>query len=357
MTKEENIKFREDVIKAQFKHHLSYDLNLDNPTTFNEKIQWLKLYYHDPLITKCSDKYLAREYIADKIGDKYLIPLIEVYDNAEDIDFNVLPNQFVLKINWGSGQNIIVKDKSTLNIEETKNKLKYWMEPANNHYYGSFEWAYKNIKPKIICEKYIEQFDGNLYDYKIFCFNGEPKYVKVNIEHIPVYKECFYDINWNKLELETISSNSILYEGNVEKPICFDLMIEIAKKLSKDFVFIRVDFYIIENLLKIGELTFYPSNGMSKFKYKKWDYELGELLTLPKEKKIEYDYIDIKTLMDQVIILEPCIYQYRVLRENTVPIKEHIKKINSFIDKIAWWIPIKNLKNKFKNYFKYNITY
>lgn len=357
MTKEENIKFRENIIKLQFKYHLSYDLNLDNPKTFNEKIQWLKLYYHDPLITKCSDKYLAREYIKEKISDEYLIPLISVYDNAEDIDFNTLPNQFVLKLNWGSGQNIIVKDKNTLNIEETKNKLKYWMEFYNNHYYGSFEWSYKNITPKIVCEQYIEQFDGNLYDYKIFCFNGEPQFFKVNIEHIPVYKECFYDINWNKLDLITIASNSVLYEGDVEKPHCFDLMLEIAKKIAKDFIFIRVDFYIIDNKLKIGELTFYPSNGMAKLEPEKWDYKFGELLSLPKTKKIEYNFINTETLMNQVLNLEPCIYQYRVINEKIIPIKEHINKINTFIDKISYWIPIKKLRNKFRKYFKYNIEF
>ena len=139
MKTKENIKFREDIIKKQFKEALGYELNLENPKTYNEKLQWLKLYYHNPLMTKCADKYLAREYIKEKIGEEYLIPLIGVWDKVEDIDFNSLPKQFVLKVNWGSGQNIIVKDKSKLNIEETKNKLNGWLKPFSNHYYYSYE--------------------------------------------------------------------------------------------------------------------------------------------------------------------------------------------------------------------------
>ena len=151
----DNIRFREEKIKKQFKEALGYELNLENPKTYNEKLQWLKLYYHNPLMTKCADKYLAREYIKEKIGEEYLVPLIGVWDKVEDIDFNSLPKQFVLKVNWGSGQNIIVKDKSKLNIEETKNKLNGWLKPFSNHYYYSYEWQYKDIEPKIICEKNI----------------------------------------------------------------------------------------------------------------------------------------------------------------------------------------------------------
>ena len=176
----DNYKFRENIIKKQFKEALGYELNLENPKTFNEKIQWLKLYYHNPLITKCADKFKVRDYIKEKIGEEYLIPLIGVWDKVEDIDFASLPEQFVLKVNWGSGMNIIVKDKSKLDIEDTKKKLKKWINPFSNHYYYSFEYSYKHIEPKIICEKYIEQVDGDLFDYKLTCFNSKVIYIEVH---------------------------------------------------------------------------------------------------------------------------------------------------------------------------------
>lgn len=324
MTIEENLKFKEEVIKRQFKYHVGYELNLDNPKTFNEKIQWLKLYYHDPIMTKCADKYLVREYIKEKIGEEYLIPLLGVWDKVDDIDFDSLPNQFVLKVNWGCGQNIIVKDKSKLNIEEAKNKLKNWLNPFSNHYYWSYEWQYKNIEPKIICEKYLEQIDEQIYDYKFFCFNGIPKYIQVDIDRFSNHKRCIYDTNWNKLEF---TNNYPLYNKDIEKPKKLSDMLKISKILSKSFKFIRVDFYIINNMPIFGELTFTHENGFGKFIPIDWDYKFGKLLELPKEKKIEYDWIDRQALITQCNILEPISYKYREM-------KNIIKRLNNLNEEL-----------------------
>ena len=312
MTKEDNIKFREELIKKQFKSNLDYEVNLDNPQTFNEKIQWLKLYNHDPLITKCADKYLAREYIKEKVGEEYLIPLLGVWDRVEDIDFDSLPNQFVLKVNWGWGQNIIVQDKAKLNIEEVKNKLNNWLEPFSNHYYYSFEWSYKNIKPKIICEKYIEQLDGQVYDYKIFCFNGDPRYIQVDLDRFTDHKRCIYDHHWNKQEFKSHVSYGF-YSGNIKKPKKLELILDLSKKISSNFYHVRVDWYIIKEKLYFGELTFYHGNGVEQFSIPEWDYKWGQLLELPKEKKIEYDVLDRDTLIQQAVLLEPISVEYKEL--------------------------------------------
>ena len=407
MTIEENIKYREEVIKQQFKEYLGYELNLENPQTFNEKLQWLKLYYHDPLMTKYADKYLVREYIKETVGEEYLIPLIGVWDEVEDIDFDSLPNQFVLKVNWGSGQNIIVKDKSKLDIEEAKNKLRNWIKPASNHYYFSYEWPYKNIAPKIICEKYIEQMDGNLIDYKIFCFNGEPKYIQIDFDRFTEHKRCFYDINWNKINIKYIY-NTHKIDIKISSQMLQN-MLALSKQLSNYFCYSRIDFYFINNIIIIGEITFFPEAGIGKFEPIEWDYKFGKLLELPKEKRVEYDFIDKETLLNQVTNLEPIGHQCKILEYNLNCANDTIKTLNNTINyinnineelklninwfsllslfgiqlfsisnnsnylrltilgikltfkvneeninKIAWWIPIKNLRNIFRNKFKIN---
>ena len=146
---------------------VGYKMNLDNPTTFNEKINWLKLNNSDPRITICCDKYAVKQYAIEKIGDEYVLPVLGVWENPEDVDFNLLPNQFALKVNWSSGFNIIVKDKSNLNIDKTREQLCKWMLPSSNSYYDTFNWGYKHMKPVIYAEPYIEQIDGQVYDSRV----------------------------------------------------------------------------------------------------------------------------------------------------------------------------------------------
>ncbi|WP_297277201.1 ATP-grasp fold amidoligase family protein [uncultured Brachyspira sp.] len=328
MTKKDNLNFKEKIIRKKFKESLGYELNLENPKTFNEKLQWLKLYYHDPLMTKCADKYLVREYVKEIIGEEYLIPLLGVWDSPDEIDFDSLPNQFVLKVNWGCGQNIIVKDKTKLNIDEIKEKLKYWLEPFSNFYYYNYEWQYKNIKPKIICEKYMKQVNDQLYDYKLFCFNGKVKYIQVDLDRFTNHTRCIYDTNWKKQEFKTHSFYG-LYLGDIKKPKNLDLMIELSNKLSLKFCHVRVDFYEIDNKLYFGELTFTHGNGMELFSISEYDYKWGNLLDLPKEKKVEYDYINLNDTIEKLCDLEKTAIIYKKYEKNFILFKNKYERLKS----------------------------
>ena len=273
---------KEYIIRKQFIKQVGYKPNLKNPKTFNEKIQWLKLHYHDPLITKCADKYLVREYVKDKIGEEFLIPLLGVYDSPDEIDFDSLPNQFVIKVNWGWAQNIIVKDKSQLDIKETKEKLYNWLKPEANHYFYSFEWSYKNIKPKIIIESFIQQINNDLYDYKFLCYNGVCKNLFIISDRFK-NKYCdFYDSNYNILPFKRVFENS---PQGIPKPVNFNTMLVLSETLAKDFPFVRVDFYNVEEKIYFGELTFSPGNGMEAFTPLEWDYKFGNLIDLKQIKK------------------------------------------------------------------------
>ena len=267
------------ILEKQFKWRMGYKLDLDNPKTFNEKIQWLKLNYRDPLMTKCADKVGVREYVKEKIGEEYLVPIIGIYNSVDEIDFDSLPNQFVAKVNWGSGQNIIVKDKSKLDVEDAKNKLSEWMKPESNHYYMGLEWAYKDIEPKIIIEEYLEQLDGDLYDYKFYNFNNAVEFVLIVSDRFN-NKYCdFYDTIFNRLPFRWTSNPS---PKGIKYPDKFEKMIFLSKKLSEKFPFVRVDFYDTGEKLYIGELTFYPGNGTDQFEPIEWDYKFGEKLILRK---------------------------------------------------------------------------
>lgn len=267
-----------------FKQYTGYRLNLRNPKTFNEKLQWLKLYYHrhpNPLITKCADKVGVREYVKEKIGEEYLIPCLGVWDNPDDIDFDKLPDQFVLKVNWGSGQNIIVRDKSKLDINETKRQLADWMRPESNHYYDFFEWCYKDIKPQIIAEKYMD-LGEDLLDYKIRCYNGVPRNLFVCSERKTGLKVTFFDLNWKRLPfIRKYPASS----QEIECPKHFQEMLKISKALAAPFPFVRADFFCLKDKLYVGELTFFPGAGHEDFKPIEWDKKLGNLLTLPRDKQ------------------------------------------------------------------------
>lgn len=269
-------------LKIKFKYHIGKKLNLKNPQTFNEKLQWLKLYDRNPLYTKLVDKYEVRKYIAETIGEEYLIPLIGIYNSIEEINWNSLPNKFVLKCTHGSGANIICSDKSKLDIEDAKIKLKKWMQ-RNWYWYGR-EWPYKNVKPRIVCEKYMVDESGTeLKDYKIFCFNGEPKLIQVDYNRFSGHKRNLYDINWNYLPV------SIKYPSYpniiITKPKKLKEMLELARLLSKDYPHVRVDFYYVNNKIYFGEMTFYHGSGFEKFIPKEFEFKMGNLLKLPFENK------------------------------------------------------------------------
>ena len=270
-------------LKLWYKRVMKEDLDLDNPKTYNEKIQWLKLYDSTPLKTRLADKYLVRDWVKKIIGEEYLIPLLGVWDSFDEIDFDKLPDQFVLKANHGSGWNIIVKDKATFDKEDARKKFDVWM-----HTNWAFKWGlelhYMNIPPKIIAEKYIENADG-LKDYRFYCFNGKPFQIWVDIfSGTPEHLRSIFDMNWNPVNMKcTWPEGGDLLR---EKPKNFELMKKFAELLSKDFAFVRVDFFEVEGKLYMGEMTFTPMGGTGRFEPKSWDTILGDMLTLPPKSPI-----------------------------------------------------------------------
>lgn len=239
------------------------DLDVRNPKDFNQKIQWLKVNDTSPFKTKLADKYLVREWISEKIGDKYLVPLLGVWDNADDIDFNNLPEQFVLKSNHGSGMVEVIKHKSELSVHDIK-KLRKIINIWLKRPFGApgLELQYLDIPRRVIAEKYIEQNDGNLLDYKIHCFNGEPRIIQIigdrDIEN-HTGKEIFLDMNWQQRDLMYHTYDS--YDHVPEKPAQYDELISVAKTLSEGFKYVRVDLYIVDERVMFGEMTFTPASG------------------------------------------------------------------------------------------------
>ena len=253
-------------------------LNLDNPKTFNEKIQWLKLYDSTPIKTRLADKYLVRDWVKEKIGEEYLIPLLGVYDNFDEIDFGKLPNQFVIKCNHGCGYNILVRDKNTFDKDVAKIKINWWMN--KNYDNIGYELHYRDIPHKIIIEEFMSNDNKSLYDYKFWCFNGEVKYMQFRDDFSSNLKMVFYDMDWNK---QTFYYDHPLYDKELDKPHNFEEMKNIAEKLCKDFSFVCVDLYRLnDGTVKFGEMTFTRSSGTGKWNDEKINKYLGNLIRLPK---------------------------------------------------------------------------
>jgi len=268
------------LIKRMYRQSTSEKLNLKNPTSFNEKIQWLKLYGNLQKYTNLVDKYEVRKHVADTIGEEYLIPLLGVWDKAEDIDFSKLPEQFVLKCNHDCASVIICTDKASFDAETAKKKLNEHL--TQNFYYGSREPQYKNIKPKIICEKYmVDESGAELKDYKFFCFNGEPKVIQVDFDRFTNHGRNLYDVEWCYIPV------SILYPTDpsrvINRPSKLEKMLDLAKILSENIPHVRVDFYSIRDKIYFGELTFTHGSGYEKFEPKEFGLEMGSWIKLPKE--------------------------------------------------------------------------
>jgi len=251
--------------------------DLDNPSTINEKIAWLKLYNRHPLHTLCSDKYLVREYIKEKIGEEYLIPLIGAYDSPAEIDFDSLPNEFVLKPNHAAELIIICKNKASLNQERAKERMEKWLH--TDYHALSREWAYKDIPRKILCEKFMkDEKTDDLRDYKFYCFNGKPLYIQVTSKRFENSSTHVFDLEWERVELHkslTTDKSTI-----PEKPSTFDTMERIAKTLSKGFKYIRIDLYEINGRVYFGEMSLYPCAGYGQFASYLHEYLFGKELNL-----------------------------------------------------------------------------
>lgn len=270
--------------KVLFLFSMKKRLNLKNPKTFNEKIQWLKLYWQDPRVAKCADKYDLREYVESCGLEELLNPIYGIYTDVNNIDFDKLPKKFALKGTHGCGYNLICTDKEKLNINETREIAKRWMK--SRYAYVAAEIQYDKMTPKIIIEKFIDGIDGNVVtDYKIFCFNGKPTITMVcegrgECERAKYY---FYDNFWevkpyNKDSTELIKSGR---KKHADKPKSFDNMIKYAEILSKPFPFVRVDFYDVNGKPILGEMTFTPCGGIDSRLNPEVDILMGNLINLP----------------------------------------------------------------------------
>lgn len=258
---------------------LGKKLNLNKPLYFNEKLNWLKLHDRKDIYTKMADKYEVREIIKERLGEDYLIPLLGVWDRVEDIDFSKLPEQFVLKCTHDSGSVIICKDKKSFDKEEAIRKLIMTMK--TNYFYPSREWPYKNIKPRIIAEKYMVDESGmELKDYKIYNFGGEPKLIQVDFGRFVHHERNLYTLDWKYIpeEIEYPTNESV----QITKPGCLEEMLACARLLAKGIPSVRTDFYSINGKIYFGEITFYQEGGFARFHSEAYSRKLGDWIELPK---------------------------------------------------------------------------
>lgn len=265
--------------RIYYEYYYDKKLNLEQPVEFNEKIQWLKVYYHPPVLHQLVDKYEVRKYVEEKTGKKYLNELYGLYNKVSEVNLEELPNQFVLKTTHGYNNNIIVRDKSKLDRSKSKYLLHKWMF-FNQYYLGGQEWAYKNVPHRIVAEKYLSEIDNKgVSDYKFYCFNGKPEFIEVNIKKESKVWRSYLDTSWNPLEF---SRNKIpLYDKQVEKPESLEEMVRVAEKLAGKFPFVRVDLYEINRRIIFGELTFYPADARHPFSPEKYNKIIGDKMVLP----------------------------------------------------------------------------
>ena len=278
-------------IEKIYRAKMGHPVDLENPQLFSEKLQWLKLNDRNPLYTQLVDKYRVREYIAEKIGEEYLIPLLGVWDDPDEIDFDALPDQFVLKCNHNSGTGMcICRDKSTLNYDKVRNELRKGLK--ENFYYRHREWPYLNVPRKIVAEKLLRSAnasmqDKGLDDYRFYCFHGKPKLVyayqsgTLEFGNKPGIASCdIFSPNWEHMPFRQKSPNA---PSEPLPPKNFNKMLEISECLANGLTFLRVDFYEIDGQLYIGELTLYPGGGLAPFHPAQWDEKIGTWLKLPNE--------------------------------------------------------------------------
>lgn len=268
-------------IQYLWEQKMDYPLDLKNPRTFNEKLQWLKLYDRKPEYTTMVDKYRVKQWVADRIGEEYVIPTLAVYQSVDEIDLEKLPDQFVMKCNHDSGSVVICRDKDSFDLDAVKRRLGKAMK--RNYYWNCREWPYKKVLPKIIAEEYLEEKNSySISDYKFFCFNGLPKmmYVSKGLENHETAAMSFYDMNFDLLDCKRKDFKPC--DGMVCKPMNFEKMKDFAGILSCNVPHLRVDFYEVDGKLFFGENTFSTNGGWIPFEEKRWDVLMGEWLELPK---------------------------------------------------------------------------
>lgn len=269
-------------VSIKYRNHFYKKLDLKNPQTFNEKLQWLKLYDRRPEYTRMVDKYLAKDYIASIIGEEYIIPTLGVWRSFDEIDFDSLPDQFVLKCNHGSGDVVICKDKSAFDKESARKKLTAAL--AQDYYLVSREWPYKNVDRLILAEQYIEDsVTRDARDYKFFCFGGEVKCFRVDLDRFTGRHSNWYDLEHNLIPYGTMGAEPVT-DRQIVLPEKLDKMTVLAEKLSAGIPFLRVDFYYVDHKIYAGELTFYPASGLKPYTDMEWDRIMGSWLKLPEHK-------------------------------------------------------------------------
>ena len=272
-------------IRMIYPYYIGEKLDLQNPKAFNAKLQWLKLYYYDPRFTMMVDKANVKTFVAETIGQEYVIPTIGIWENFDDIDFEKLPNSFVIKTTHGGGGNgvIVCKDKSKLNIPAARKRLNKNLKEDISVYYK--EWPYKKVQRRIIVEELISTSGSiELMDYKLLCFNGKVRcsFVGSNRFGEGGVHTTYYDRDWNRLPFERSNPSE---KSGIPKPTRYEEMVRIAEILSKDIPFVRVDFYEADDHIYFGEMTFFPGSGFLAFKPKVWDERLGDWLTLPSKNR------------------------------------------------------------------------
>lgn len=275
----------EEFVKRMYRCEMGEELNLDDPRTYTEKLQWLKLYDHRPEYTTMVDKYLVKEYVSQKIGAQYVIPVLGVWDRVEDIDFSALPRRFVLKTSHDSGGIVVCKDKQSLNIAAARKKLKHFLK--REYYDYNREWPYKNVKHRIIAEPYMEDSRlGELRDYKFFTFGGTPKvlYIAQGRGSGGATVADFFDMDYNHLPF-TIDHDMAAIPP--EKPQNFELMKQFAAILSQGTPQLRVDFYEVDGQLYFGEMTFFHCSGLEDFHPHRWNEIFGDWVSLPEKQVAE----------------------------------------------------------------------
>ena len=268
-------------LKRMYRISTKRELDLENPRLYTEKLQWLKLYDHRPEYTVMVDKYAVKQYVAEKIGEEYIIPLLGVWDRAEDIDFAALPERFVLKTTHDSGSYVVCKDKSKLDIPAVRKRMAKFLK--RKYYDGNREWPYKNVRPRIIAEAYMEDSRyGELRDYKFFTFGGEPRvlYIAQGRGRGEPTVADFFDMDFNHLPF-TIDHD--MAQVPPEKPVCFEEMKHLAGILSEGTPQLRVDFYEVDGKVYFGEMTFFHCSGMEAFHPEEWDRRFGDWVTLPQK--------------------------------------------------------------------------
>lgn len=263
-------------LSIRYKLRFGKDIDFDNPKTFNEKLNWLKLYYRNPLFTLMADKYWVKKYVAEKIGSEYVVPCYGRWNKFEDIDFSKLPDKCFMKSNQDSGGGVLY-EKEKSNITDIKNRFSSKQIKKKNWYWYLREWVYKHIEPCILAEEYLDEGTGReLHDYKFWCFNGKPIYMYITNKGA-VIKENFYDMDFNPVYIDHGFERQT---PEYSKPAQFELMRELAEKLSKDIPFVRIDFFNVNGKVYFGEFTFYDWGAFSPFK-DDWDLKLGRLINLP----------------------------------------------------------------------------